>query len=196
MKIAMLGGSFNPVHNGHIALAKLAIDNFDYDEVHFVPAFNPPHKNLASGATDEDRCTMVSLVIADYPAFKIETCELERKGTSYTIDTVTYLQNKYKGKLQGKIGLIIGEDLVRGFHQWKNVTELVETTDVLLAFREGDSTVNDFNFSFTYSMMNNIPINVSSHEIRNRIVQKGDWKSLVPKNVFEYINNKKLYENS
>ncbi len=193
MKLAILGGSFNPVHLGHVLLAEQAVRRFGYDTVAFVPAYKPPHKQLAVGATNEDRCAMLSLAIADYPEFKIETSELDREGVSYTIDTVRYLQDTYATVLQGNIGLIIGEDLVNGFHLWKDVKKLVQLTDVLLAFRGTSSEYKEFSFPFEYTMMENAIVDISSQEIRNRIQCGKDWKNLVHKNVYEYIQDKRLY---
>ncbi len=192
MKLAILGGSFNPVHEGHIALAQTAVDKFGYDTIIFVPAFNPPHKNLAKGATDEDRCAMLSLAIARNPSFKIDTCEIDRGGVSYTIDTVSYILKKYKNQIEGKVGLIIGEDLVNDFHLWKDVDKLVTITDILLAFRGGVSTAT-FNFSFDYTLMENALLDVSSQDIRRSISSGKDWRLHVSESVFEYITKKNLY---
>ncbi len=193
MKLAMLGGSFNPVHVGHTALAKIAVEQYGYDKVIFVPAFNPPHKNLALGATNDDRCAMLSLSVANNSSLEIETCEIDREGTSYTIDTVTYLYEKYKDVLEGKIGLIIGEDLVDGFHLWKDVQSLINMTNIMVAFREGESTYKDFTIDFDFVMMKNALVNVSSREIRDAIKHKKDIDCYVSKSVAEYIQTKKLY---
>ncbi len=193
MKLAILGGSFNPIHIGHIALAKRAIEKFGYDNVFFVPAFQPPHKNLAQGAQNSDRCTMISLVAAENSSFALETCEIDRGGTSYTIDTIQYLYDKYRDCLEGKIGLIIGADLVKDFHLWKDVHTLVEITDVLLAFRGSLTEMEDFSFPFNYKTMENALLDVSSQEIRNSIKCGKDWKNHVTKSVYEYIQTKELY---
>ncbi len=190
MKIAILGGSFNPIHNGHIALAKQVVEHLGYDKVLFVPAFCPPHKTLDNGATDNDRLTMVKKAIENYDYFDVETCELERKGTSYTIDTIHFLQQKYKN-LSSKIGLIIGDDLLASFHLWKNITELVEITDVLLATRLNCDNLQNFNCSFI--AINNAVVTVSSENIRNFIKKDDNWEHLVPKCVQDYIVCNKLY---
>ncbi len=191
MKLAILGGSFNPVHLGHVALANQAVNEFGYTKVIFVPACNPPHKTLAKGATDEDRCNMLALAIEDNPLLGFETCEIERKGTSYTIDTVKYLYKKYNGSIDNKIGLIIGADLVKGFHLWKDVQELTEMTDVLLASRS--CTVEYSDFSYTYTKMKNALLDISSQEIRRKIKHGENWKEHVDEGVYEYIQAKKLY---
>ena len=190
MKIAILGGSFNPIHNGHIALANRALE-VGYDTVIFIPACNPPHKELASGASDFDRLNMVKMAIEPYSYFRLETCELERKGTSYTIDTVHYLNDKYSNELTGKIGLIMGDDLIAGFHLWKNVKELTNITDVLLATRLEPNQLHDLGCAYT--AMHNDVVEVSSEMIRNLIKKGADWKKFVPVCVQDYIVRNKLY---
>ena len=173
MKIAILGGSFNPIHNGHIALAKRVVDYLGYDKVLFIPAYNPPHKKLACGATDSDRLCMVKKSIETYSCFELEPCELEREGTSYTIDTVHYLQNKYSNELTGKIGLIIGDDLIPGFHLWKNVKELADITDILLATRLSADALPDFGCNYTAMHNDIVDILIPKNKYSNmRIVGK------------------------
>ncbi len=196
MKLAILGGSFNPVHLGHTALATCAVEQYGYDRVAFVPAFNPPHKDIATGATSEDRCAMLSLAIELYSNFFIETTELERGGVSYTIDTIAFLEKKYGNCLEGPIGLIIGDDLLENFHLWKNVHELVSKTHVLLANRLDENALKSFDFSFEYTLMQNKRIDVSSQSIRESIRCGKDWKNHVSKGVYEYITSKGLYGES
>ena len=191
MKIAILGGSFNPIHNGHIALAKRVVDYLSYDKVLFIPAYNPPHKKLASGATDADRLCMVKNAIEPYSCFGLESCEIDREGVSYTIDTVHYLEDKYGSQLTEKIGLIIGDDLIPGFHLWKNVENLANITDVLLATRLTSSQKH--NLPCNYIEMYNDVVDVSSEKIRNFIKRGEHWEDLVPVCVRDYIVHNKLY---
>ncbi len=192
MKIAILGGSFNPIHNGHIALAKRVVDYLAYDKVLFIPAYNPPHKKLASGATDTDRLSMVKKAIESYSCFGLESCEIDREGVSYTIDTIHYLQDKYGDQLTGKIGLIIGDDLIPGFHLWKNVEILANITDVLLATRL--TSLQKHNLSCNYIEMYNNVVDVSSEQIRDLIKRGEYWEDLVPVCVRDYIVHNKLYD--
>lgn len=211
MKLAILGGSFNPLHLGHLMLANTAISQCAFDKVLFVPAFKPPHKHLAGGVSVHDRLTMLEQSLLDFPNLAIETCELERKGSSYTIDTITYLEQKYANKLDGKIGLIIGSDLVQDFHLWKDVDILAKKTDILLASRPSvlkasDSVCPDLekktakvaksfkkNFPYPHSVMHNALLPISSAEIRQRICHGKDWEALVPQCVYRYINDRNLY---
>ena len=135
MKIAVLGGSFNPIHVGHLALADDVCKTLGYDKVLFIPALNPPHKEMNDAASAKDRLGMVQAACEDDDRFEAEGCELERGGVSYTYDTICYLEEKYRGQLEGKIGLIMGSDLLEKFHFWHRAEELAEKCDLILARR-------------------------------------------------------------
>lgn len=139
MKIAMLGGTFNPVHIGHLALADAVHGLLGYDKVVLIPTCLPPHKEPARGAGDQDRLAMLELAIADADFLTVDDCELVRGGISYTIDTIQYLKKKYADSLEGKIGLVIGQDLISGFLDWKDAEELARITDIIIASRPGDT---------------------------------------------------------
>lgn len=142
MKIAMFGGSFNPVHNGHIELAKAVHEQAGYDKVLFVPAYHSPFKDLPSGASDEDRLCMLRLALEGFDWAFIEDCELKRGGVSYTYETVEFLVQKYTAsgeydeKRDGKLGLVIGADLAAGFTHWHRAEELAAKVDIILARRK------------------------------------------------------------
>ena len=149
MKIAMFGGSFNPVHNGHIELAKAVHEQAGYDKVLFVPAYHSPFKDLPSGASDEDRLCMLRLALEGFDWAFIEDCELKRGGVSYTYETVEFLVQKYTAsgeydeKRDGKLGLVIGADLAAGFTRWHRAEELAAKVDIILARRKLASSGSD-----------------------------------------------------
>ena len=138
----MFGGSFNPVHNGHIELAKAVHEQAGYDKVLFVPAYHSPFKDMPSGASDDDRLCMLRLALNGFDWACIEDCELKRGGVSYTYDTVEFLTRKYAAsgefdeKRDGKLGLVIGADLVEGFARWYRAEELAAKVDIILARRK------------------------------------------------------------
>ena len=193
MRIAILGGSFNPVHNAHLALADAVHRALGYDRVLFVPASIPPHKELDSGATAEDRIAMLRLAIADASFLEVEDCEIVRGGISYTIDTVAYLEEKYRDRLEGKIALVIGEDLVAGFDTWKDAQILAERTDVIVARRplEGDRPAK---FPYRHTALENSLLPISSSGIREAVRLGKSWRYLVPDGVYRYIVEHILYE--
>ena len=97
MKLAIFGGTFNPVHIGHLAMADDVCSTLGYDKILFVPAFVPPHKIAKDMESPENRVAMLAAAFKDDERFEVEPCEIERGGTSYTIDTVKYIIEKYKG---------------------------------------------------------------------------------------------------
>jgi len=190
-KIAMLGGSFNPPHLGHLVLADEVIHSLGYTRVLFVPAHVRPLKQMAAGARDQDRITMTKIAIAHNPAFCLETAEMEREGPSYTYDTIVELTKKYQSELEGKIGLIMGEDLIESFGEWYKHRELSQIADIILARRNG-ADLRD-SFAYPHISLQNAVLAVSSTEIRERIQQKLAWRYLAGEDVYEYIRTTKLY---
>ena len=143
MTLAVLGGSFNPVHIGHLALADAVCAEFGYDKVLFVPTAEPPHKKPAADfASAADRLAMLRLAVAGNPRFEVSDAEIARGGISYTYDTLEEFSEKYRGELSARIGLIMGSDLLSGFHLWQNADKIAENADLILASRW-----RDFSFS-------------------------------------------------
>ena len=100
MKIAVLGGSFNPIHVGHLVLADEVCSTLGYDRVLFIPAFVPPHKEMTGGFSARDRLEMTRLACEGDERFETESCEIDRGGVSYTYDTICYLEEKYSSELE------------------------------------------------------------------------------------------------
>ena len=213
MKIAMLGGSFNPIHIGHLILADSVCKNLGYDKILFVPTAIPPHKELSCDIAASDRFEMTRLAVLGDERFEAEGCEIERGGVSYTYDTICFLEQKYASVLTGKIGLVMGEDLIADYDKWYRASELAQKTDLILAVRPKDSElkaefqnsptekygkkpmqgVNRENFPFPHKIVENPRIELSSSEIRQKIAEDGAWRYLVSERVFEYIIERNLY---
>lgn len=224
MKIAILGGSFNPIHKGHLVLADAVCKEFGYDRILFVLALTPPHKEMAEAASAADRLAMVQAAVAADPRFEAEPCEIERGGISYTYDTVLYLQKKYETQLAGKIGVILGTDLFADYDKWNHARELSESADLILARRpvsalgtdavpdgkndckntavsnhpvgpydHPQTVISENEFAFPHKTLLNTELDISSTDIRNRIKQGAEWRSLVPDAVFHYIVERSLY---
>ena len=204
MRLAVLGGSYNPIHIGHLMLADAVALRYGYDTVAFVPAFLSPFKDGHSGCTAADRLAMAELAIADNPAFYCEPCEIRRQGISYTIDTLKFLKEKYP-QCEGKIGLIIGDDLLSGFSSWHQATLIPDYADIIVGNRitdryaaaEGDTgsaNRNKIAGELPYLRIDNALLPVSSSGIRAAIKEKKSWRYLVPSAVYSYIKEHKLYE--
>ncbi len=235
MKIAMFGGSFHPLHIGHAMAAEAVVNECGYDKILFVPTCFPPHKEIAGSlnVTAQDRLNMVQAFCDSVNAsgagsfggsrsesaagghFICEPCEFERGGISYTIDTVRTLYKKYEGDFEGKIGLIMGEEIGAEFYKWKNAGELIKLCDLIIVPRlpgalggelkntPAHSYKGDFNSKFDRqklldagfpcTVLSEPVIALSSTEIRSRIAAKKSWRYLVPPAVFDYIESNGLY---
>lgn len=195
MKLAILGGSFNPIHLGHLHLALSAYKEFSYDRIALVPAYISPFKTFCNEIKTSDRLKMISLAIADRPYIYCELYEIERQGVSYTIDTINYLYKKFSN-IEGKIGLIIGDDLKENFSLWKNSEELIEKTDIIIGRRNKAGNLNCClqNKAFPFKELNNEILNISSSRIRELISKREDFTSLVSKEVYSYIKENGLYK--
>lgn len=192
MKIAVFGGSFNPVHNGHVNLAETVHKTLGYDRIVFVPAFRSPFKDMPEGASNEDRIAMLKLALEGREWAIVETCEIERKDVSYTSDTVEFLTEKYKreGILDGKLGLLIGADLAEGFSRWHSVEKLVAMTDIILARRNKDEKPS---FDYDCIYVDNELYAGASSEIRAAVKNDIYLQSVLPDKVYEYILQRGLY---
>ena len=218
MKLAIYGGSFNPIHSGHLAVADEAL-SLGYDKLLFVPTFISPHKQLAASVSPTSRLAMLESAIRDNPKFEIEPCEIQRGGVSYTIDTVRFLLDKYRGRLDGKLGLIMGQEIAAEFHKWKEAEQVAAFCDLIIATRQNVGerrssigaakprgnyvggvdangqfmAVDKSRFAWPYKELKNVIVPISSTEIRGRIAQGKSWRYLVPQSVYEYIVNNRLY---
>ncbi|HIW36197.1 MAG TPA: nicotinate (nicotinamide) nucleotide adenylyltransferase [Candidatus Treponema faecavium] len=194
MRIAMLGGSFNPPHAGHLFLADEVRCRLGYDKILLIPACTPPHKALAPGASAAQRLEMLVRCTQDVPYFAVDSCEIDRRGVSYTYDTVRYLNERYASVLDGKIGLIMGDDLAADFNTWAGCDMLPVLTDIILARRmiaEPEAARQEF--SVRHIELGNSILPISSSDIRSRIKNGAAWRYLVPDAVYRYIVNGKLY---
>jgi nicotinate-nucleotide adenylyltransferase len=190
MKLAILGGSFNPVHLGHLFLADAVLAELKYDRVVMVPAYRSPFKIAVPGmeSSTDDRLEMTAASIAGDPRLTVDDCELRREGVSYTVDTVADIIRRYAP--EGKPGLIIGDDLAAEFPRWKNSAEIFDMADVIIARRISSG---DLNLPYTCTCVANDIINISSAMIRRKIEEGGAWHFLVPAAVRTIIEERGLY---
>lgn len=188
MKLLVLGGTFNPIHMGHLILAEELAVEFSYERVLLIPSFQPPHKRLEDDPGPDARLAMIKLAVFTDPLFIVESCELDRGGVSYTVDTLDYVLSAYS--LSGKPGLVIGDDLASGFTLWRDPAGIVARADLILARRSG-STPEDFAFPCRFA--SNLRIPISSTLVRQRVATGGAWRHLVPDGVASYIRDHHLY---
>lgn len=186
MRTVIIGGTFNPVHIGHLFLAEEVLVQEKFDQVLFVPSHKPAHKSV-DGAENHHRMEMLQLAVKG-TGIRIETCEMLRGGISYSIDTVRCVIQKYP--LTGKPSLVIGDDLFQSFDTWKDAAELADLSDLLVAHRLFSQEISS---SFPHRYLQNKLFPLSSTEIRQRIGDGAAWKWLVPPGISDYIETNHLY---
>ena len=193
MKLAILGGSFDPIHLGHLILADTVITNCNYDKVMFIPNKIAPHKNISGKVLNNDRLNMLKLSIEYDDRFILEEYELNNDRVSYTIDTLNYLYDNYNN-IEDKIGLIIGADLIRDFDKWKKPEKIADICNIIVVNRGNDDNLCKENIDkYNIKVIMAPRIDISSSLIRNRIKNKKGFRYFVHNKVYNYILKNKLY---
>ncbi|MBN1405742.1 MAG: nicotinate-nucleotide adenylyltransferase [Candidatus Omnitrophica bacterium] len=188
MKVAILGGTFDPVHNGHIALAQAAVDAFSLDKIIFVPVYSPSHKSEDDIADAEDRFSMVKLAIGNNDKFEALRLEINRRNKSYSIDTITYLKKIYPKSAE--LFFLLGSDSANTLDSWKEVDKIFTLCKFIVGVRPAYTLeVNHKNIE----VMSMEPVDISSTQIRQRVKENKSIRGLVPDKVAEYIERFKLY---
>ena len=192
MKIAILGGTFDPPHLGHLILADTVLKELNYDKVLFIPSKIPPHKNISGEVSNEDRLNMLKLSIEDDKRFSFDDYELKSEGISYSIKTLNYLYQNYN--IDGKIALIIGADLIKDFHKWKEPEKLSELANIVAVNREENENLFEENIEkYNIKIIIAPRIDISSTLIRERIKKNKAFRYFLNDKVYDYIISNKLY---
>ena len=216
--IGLLGGTFNPIHFGHLRMAQELADALSFSEVRFIPAANPPHKP-APKVTAEHRAAMVRLAIADNPVFTFDDRELHRTGASYTLDTLHSLRDELGD--QASLVLLMGSDAFTKFNTWHRWAEIIQLCHIALVQRpvvtnpnEGaaKSSLPEILETFLHNhytdnsddlhtspagfvtMQRVTALDISSTEIRCMFQQQRSARYLMPDNVIDYIQTHQLYD--
>ncbi|MDP3791809.1 MAG: nicotinate-nucleotide adenylyltransferase [Candidatus Omnitrophota bacterium] len=188
MRIGILGGTFNPIHIGHLILAEEAYFKLKLDKLIFVPAFIPPHKDTNEVISARDRLAMVKLAIEDNPAFDVSTYEVDSKKKSYSIDTLKEFRSIYGDEAQ--LCFITGSDSLKDLFSWKNINDIFKISKFIVANRPG-YPIKDIPKEADTVVIT--PIEVSSEDIRKRLKEHRSIRYLVPDKVRKYILDNKLY---
>ena len=200
MKIGILGGTFDPIHNGHLALGRFAKEMFSLDEIWMMPNGNPPHKNSTSiESKTNHRVEMVRLAIENEDGFSLQLYEVERKEVNYSYLTMEHFVSEYP---ENEFYFIIGADSLFHIEKWKCPERLLKTCVVLAAYRDGktqtemDERIEYLNqkYQADIRLMCMPEMDVSSTEIRENMKNHLSVKNLVPKAVYEYILKHGLFE--
>jgi nicotinate-nucleotide adenylyltransferase len=188
-RIGIFGGTFDPPHKGHIAIAEQAKKQLGLDYVYFVPAFIPPHKPQHASITPQHRMRMLNLALSGRKKFIVSTIELRRRGISYTIDTLKAFKRRFPN---AEIVLIIGADNLLQFHSWKSPKAILQLASLAVYKRKGfNLSLIDSPIDFT--LLKGRILRVSSTEIRNKIEIGFPVRTLVPYSIVLYIKKHSLY---
>jgi len=197
--IAILGGSFNPVHYGHLKMAEAAMESSHFSKVLFIPTGTPYHKEQKSLLPFSDRLKLLELAIENCPDFAFSPIEGEREGNSYTFDTVRELLRQNPTE---SYSLLIGTDQFLTLRSWHKIAELGKLVDFYIANRNGEMAFSTFQkekealekeFSLQCKLFSMPAIDLSSTEIRNRLKEGKSIHGMLPKPVEEYILKKGFY---
>ncbi len=222
INIGLIGGTFDPVHNGHLHLAEQAQKLFELQEVIFIPAYRSPHKLAFEPVSPEHRMAMLALALKDKPDFSMDIREIDVEKVSYTIETLKGLSSNHP---DWKMFLILGGDAFQSIDTWKDCTQLLDFCNILVGTRPGiEMKISDsikkklsLNEPETNSHTSAIekekivfrnpekgtkviffqisPLDISSKDIRQRINKREEIKNLLPPSVDHYIMQNQLYRN-
>ncbi len=197
--IGLFGGTFNPIHNGHLHIAQAFAEQCQLDCVIFLPAGDPYHKNTDLVAP-EHRLNMTELAAATNPKFAVSDCDLVRGGATYSIDTVQIFKQHYP---KAQLYWLMGMDSLMNLHKWKNWQAFVRQTKIVVANRTGDTLakaprelhawLGEALQSGDLILLNADTVDISSSQIREQIAQGKNLRNWLPEKVADYIQQHDLY---
>lgn len=194
MKICIFGGTFDPPHLGHLLVAQTVFESENFDQVLFVPALKPPHKENGDITSIDHRLAMLNMAIEDNPNFDISDIEVRRGGISYTLDTIRDLK-KEKSMPTDDMYFLLGSDTLKTFNAWENPEEILKECKVIVAVRPGFRPSDIPSWILSRIHFANLPrIEISSSTIRERWRADKTIRYMVTLPVWEYINQHNLYE--
>ncbi len=199
-KIGLLGGTFNPVHHGHLALARAALDAHALDAVWFIPCGCPVHKSAEALAPASHRIAMLELAILGHPRFAVSRVETDREGKSFTVETVESLRKEYP---DAEWYFIIGSDTLPELASWHRIEDLLASCRIIAMQRPGvpvgDALENmivlpdPWPQRLVADMFSGHLMDIASSTIRKKVAQRCQINNLVPEKVAEYIQRNNLY---
>lgn len=189
-RLGILGGTFDPIHLGHLRMAQVVLEKMKLDKVIFVPSHLPPHKSAAGISSAGERLYLARLAIQGNPDFSVSTFETQRKGKSYSIDTVRHFARTFP---RAKLFFIIGYDAFTALYKWKAIEEILKMAEFVVVNRPG-------NFKKQGRIKHHCVVmpgmDISSSSIRQLVKQGKSIRYLVPEAVRGYIGKKGLYKSS
>lgn len=191
MKIGIYGGTFNPPHIGHLIVAERVCTELSMDKIMFIPSFISPHKQDGESELADHRFAMTKLAVSDNLKFTYSDYEVLKKETSYTINTLEHLKQKYQSD---SFFIIIGMDNYLTFHLWKEPTRVLELATLVVMNRPNyPKQINEV-IGTKNTLFVDVPnIDISSSDIRRRVKENRSIRYLVPNDVEEYIHTNRLF---
>ena len=203
-RIGVLGGTFNPIHMGHLIMAEEVCKHHHLSKILFIPTYIPPHKYVNDLAEAHHRYQMIKAAISEKSKFQVSDLEIMREGKSYTIDTIQEILNHY-GE-DSEVYLIMGADSLNELELWKDIKRLSQLCHFVIVNRPGFKTEastrlleiigNDNILDMERLRIEIAPVDISSTNIRNRLNDKVEIKGLVPERVESYIKEHGLYSSA
>ena len=196
-KIGILGGTFNPIHHGHLILGQAAKEEFGLDEILVMPTKNPAYKKISGGVSEKNRVDMIKLAIRDFPYFKFSDIELKREGTTYTVDTLRELT---KQDTDCRYYFIMGADSLYQIETWKDPGQIFTMADILVATRNDSRSALDAQIDYLEEKydgkiyhLSSPSIEISSNDIRKRCSNGSSIHFFLPEDVIDYIERNDLH---
>ncbi len=187
-RVGVLGGTFNPIHIGHLAIAEMAREKVGLEKVIFVPSYLPPHKSSRIVAPSRDRYRMAQMATANNLLFEISDFEINKKGPSYTIDTMWHFRRLYPQDV--RLYFIIGGDTLPQLKKWKYIEDILKIATFIVVNRPGQYRKTK---GIKYRSVTMPSIDISSSYVRRRIALSKTVRYFVPDKVVDYIGRHKLY---
>ena len=188
-RVGLIGGTFDPIHNGHVLLAQFALEKIPLNRILFIPAADPPHKDCVYVSASA-RMQMVSLAVADMESVFVSKIELDRSGKSFTVDTLRQL---CKQNPNDSYYLIIGDDNVSQISSWHDPEGIFELCTVVVGNRTITDRVGKKQFLDRMTLLDTPLFELSSTEIRQRLITGRSVKGMIPESVESYIKERGLY---
>lgn len=200
MKIAVFGGTFNPVHNGHINIVDAVMSGLCPDKLIIMPTGTPPHKQAHRLVSDDDRLTMLRLAVADRPNAEVSDYEIKKEGKSYTVLTLEHFKELYP---DDELYFIMGSDMLSSFLSWYRPERIMELATLVCISRSEDEKLKDKESASRVIgaggkciLIECEAVEASSTQARELIANGGDVSRIIPKPVEEYIIERGLYKNA
>jgi len=188
-KVGIFGGTFDPIHLGHLITAQSVREIRELDKIIFIPAFISPHKRAVTTSSAEDRLNMIKYAVEGIPFFDYSDMEIKKGGVSYTLDTLKALKKKYD-----ELEFIIGYDNIFTFNTWKEPDEIVKLAKIIVLKRKSSHPPQFEDKYYQQAVfVQTRGIEISATDIRERVKKGIPINFLVPASVMEYIYKQKLY---